>query len=66
MLHSSDSSEDGNITQNGKKALNAPIHIGERAKIENDRQNEQQSIWMKSSNEDAALVCLFCLDAYSH
>jgi len=41
---------------NGKKILEAPIHIGELAKKEGALSNEQNSIWIKSNVEDTTLV----------
>ena len=37
------------------KILNAPVHIGQRAKKEDEKTIEQNSIWIKQ-NEDVSLV----------
>ncbi|XP_066934518.1 ATP-binding cassette sub-family F member 3-like [Clytia hemisphaerica] len=40
---------------NGKRILDAPIHIGDRAKKDDEHQVEQNSIWMKQNVEDTTL-----------
>lgn len=40
---------------NGKRILDAPVHIGDRAKKDDEQQVEQNSIWMKQNVEDTTL-----------
>ena len=41
---------------NGKRILDAPIHIGDISKKADEVKNEQNSIWMSQNNEDTSLV----------
>ena len=46
---------------NGKRILDAPIHIGDISKKADELKNEQNSIWMSQNVEDTSLVIIFLL-----
>lgn len=50
-----DSKQTSEEKENAVKILNAPVHIGDRAKIEDQKTVDQNSIWMKQQEDNTAL-----------